>query len=436
MRGNSSFSSGTGRYTFEAAYGVNESGTYTFTATSGTGKTVTKTAPGIHQVTLDAVEGVFQSDLLEEGEELPHTDTWLAARPAAPSLGKSDETIKGKKDGKVTGLTTAMEYSTGGGRTWTAAAGNLTDVPAGKYLVRLYATQTAPRGKTAEAVVGEGRTLTVTFDSQGGSSVSPMTGLTWRVTVAKPADPTKADVAFAGWFKEASCENRWHFASEDAADRVEADITLYAKWLPKAEMPAAVIAYRTETLTGLTPGVVYLIDGMELTASADGSVPIDGKWFGKTISIIKRGNGTDQGDSNPQLLSVPNRPAGPAQVKPKAESRKNGNNGKLTKTDTTMQYRKAGSTEWIPVTGEEVTDLAPGDYEIRYVSTDTAFASEIVVKTVKKYSSKKEDDKKKEDGENNNPGGETGCLAARIVAARQTEAKTGRTHIPTRLAGT
>ena len=141
----------------------------------------------------------------------------LAACPAAPSLGKSDETIKGKKDGTVTGLTAAMEYSADGGRTWTAAVGDLTDVPAGKYLVRLSATQTAPYGKTSEAVVGEGRTLTVTFDSQGGSSVSPVAGLTWRAAVAKPADPTKADVVFAGWFKEASCANRWHFAAEEVS---------------------------------------------------------------------------------------------------------------------------------------------------------------------------------------------------------------------------
>ncbi len=329
VRGNSSFSSGTGKYTFKAAHGVNESGIYTFTAASGAGKTAAKTAPGIHQVTLDAGEGVFQSDLPGEGEvqvkittvdnagnsesetvtikikgkeqtpdavpdypgekltgllqntayliRLPDgteiykntgaeghisiQDDWfggtisvikkgdgvntedsvpqslaLAARPAAPSLAKSDETIKGKKDGQITGLTTAMEYSTDGGRTWTAAAGNFTDVSAGKYLVRLSATQTAPHGKTTEAVVGEGRTLTVTFDLQGGSSVSPVAGLSWRVTVAKPADPEKADMVFAGWFKEASCANPWHFASEDAVDRVEADVTLYAKWLPKAAL--------------------------------------------------------------------------------------------------------------------------------------------------------------------------------------------------------
>ena len=337
----------------------------------------------------------------------------LAARPAAPNLGKSDETIKGKKDGTITGLTAAMEISTDGGRTWTKAAGNLSGVAAGTYHARVAASQTAPYGKTAETVVGEGRTLTVSFDSQGGSPVSPVTGLSWQATVTKPADPAKADLAFVGWFREASCRNRWHFAAQDGADRVESDVTLYAKWLTRAETPAAVIAYRTETLTGLTPGAVYLIEGKEITASAEGAVAIDESWFGKTIRIIRRGNGVDTGDSNPQLLPVPNRPAGPGQVEPQAESREGGKDGKLTKTNTAMQYRKVGSTEWISITGIEVTELEPGNYELRYVATDTAFSSKIVVKTVGQYSPpKKEDDKKKEDIDKTgdgggNPGGET-----------------------------
>lgn len=328
----------------------------------------------------------------------------LAARPDAPGVVKHDETIKGKKDGQITGLTAAMEYSADGGRTWTKAAGSLFDAAAGKYLVRIAAVQSAPHGKTTEVVVGEGRTLTAAFDSQGGSSVSSVTGLSWQAVVTKPADPVKANVAFAGWFKESGCTNQWHFASEDGADKVEADVTLYAKWIAREQTPAAVIAYRTETLTGLMPGAAYVIGGKEVTASGDGSVPIEESWLGKTISIIKRGNGTDLGDSDALLLPVPNRPAGPAQVKPKAESRKDGKNGKLTKTDTTMQYRKKGSTEWIAITGKEVASLEPGDYELRYISTDTAFASEIVVKTIKKYSPpKKEDDREKEDGDSDNP---------------------------------
>lgn len=242
--------------------------------------------------------------------------------------------------------------------------------------------------------------------------------MTWLVVsggkIVKPTygAPVREHYTLKDWYTDSACTTVYNFNNTVTANR-----TLYAGWKPVSYS----VTYETYggTITnepnyekytyskGLTLPTVYLIEGRELTASADGSVPIDEKWFGKTISIIRKGNGVDLGDSEAQLLPVPNRPAGPEQVKPRAESKKNGNNGKLTKTDTTMQYRKKGSTEWSSVTGEEVTDLEPGDYEIRYVSTDTAFASEIVVKEVKKYSPPKADDKKEEDGENNNPGGET-----------------------------
>lgn len=189
--------------------------------------------------------------------------------------------------------------------------------------------------------------------------------------------------------------------SVDAAgsgDGAESDVqttnvTLFAKWLPKTDMPMTVgISYRDETLTKLEPGTVYLIEGKEVTASAEGTVPIDESWFGKKISIARRGDGTNTGDSDALKLTVPDRPAGPTKVQPKAESAQDAKDGRLTKTDTTMQYRKKGSTEWITIAGGEITNLEPGDYELRYVSTDTAFSSKIVVKTVKKYSPPEKED--------------------------------------------
>lgn len=76
----------------------------------------------------------------------------------------------------------------------------------------------------------------------------------------------------------------------------------------------------------------------------------------------------------------------------KQESAQNAKDGKLMKMDTTMQYRRKGSMEWITITDKEIINLESGDYELRYVSTDTAFSSKIVVKTVKKYSPPKKND--------------------------------------------
>lgn len=387
------------------------------------GKTVFRKADENGEISID--NGWFGKELslIKKGDGSNTKDSdpqnlVLAARPAAPTLEKSDETIKGKHDGQVTGVTDVMEISRDGKKTWEKAAGTVTDAASGKLWVRVAATQTSPCGEEAFVSIKEGRTLTVTFDSQGGSVVRPIKGLTWKAAVKRPADPKKAgDNGFCGWYREAAYENKWHFASEQETDLLTDDVTLFAKWLPKANTPMTVgISYRDETLTKLEPGTVYLIEGKEVTASAEGTVPIDESWFGKKINIVRRGDGTNTGDSNALLLTVPNRPAGPTKVQTKNESAEGAKDGKLIKTDPTMQYRRKGSTEWINISGEEIANLEPGDYELRYVSTDTTFSSKIVVKTVKKYSPPKKDgddngseipgdDTKPEEG--TTPGGDT-----------------------------
>lgn len=357
------------------------------------GKKVSLKANGNGEISID--NGWFGKELslIKKGDGRNTKDSdpqnlVLAARPAAPTLEKSDETVKGKHDGQVTGVTAVMEISRDGKKTWEKAEGTVTDAAPGKLWVRVAATQTSPCGEVAFVTIKEGKTLTVTFDSQGGSAVRPIKGLTWKAAVKRPADPKKAgDNGFCGWYREAAYENKWHFASEQEEDLLTDDVTLWAKWLPKADTPMTVgISYRDETLTKLEPGTVYRIEGKEVTASAEGTVPIDESWFGKKINIVRRGDGINTGDSDALLFNVPNRPAGPTKVQAKDESAEGAKDGKLTKTDPTMQYRRKGSMDWTDITGEEITNLEPGDYELRYVSTDTAFSSKIVVKMVKKYS--------------------------------------------------
>ncbi|WP_318615893.1 InlB B-repeat-containing protein, partial [Sporosarcina sp. YIM B06819] len=66
---------------------------------------------------------------------------------------------------------------------------------------------------------------TVTFDSQGGSTVSDQTA-NYNTMVAVPTAPTKVGYTFDGWFKEVGLTNAWNFTS----DMVTTDTTLYAKW--------------------------------------------------------------------------------------------------------------------------------------------------------------------------------------------------------------
>ena len=68
-------------------------------------------------------------------------------------------------------------------------------------------------------------TYTVTFDTDGGSEIDPLT-VESGATITRPADPTKEDSTFNGWYKDSAKTEAWDFVS----DTVTEDITLYAKW--------------------------------------------------------------------------------------------------------------------------------------------------------------------------------------------------------------
>ncbi len=158
-----------------------------------------------------------------------HASEWtpviLAARPGVPPLSVSNETIKGRQDGQITGLDATMEISINGAA-WTAAAGDLTGLAGGTQIkVRVAATETAPHGVEATCTIAEGRALTVTFDSRGGSTVAAITGLSYNAVVAAPAAPAKSGYTFAGWYTDAACTTAYDFAA-----KVTEDIALFAKW--------------------------------------------------------------------------------------------------------------------------------------------------------------------------------------------------------------
>lgn len=70
------------------------------------------------------------------------------------------------------------------------------------------------------------QTYTVTFQSNGGSAVAPVSGLHSGDKVTKPADPTKSDFMFSGWYQDSALTDAWDFD----ADTITGDLTLYAKW--------------------------------------------------------------------------------------------------------------------------------------------------------------------------------------------------------------
>ena len=96
-------------------------------------------------------------------------------------------------------------------------------------------TVTADDGGYTDSCTVTVTPITVSFDSQSGSAVSPKTAA-YNARITAPAAPTRPGFAFAGWYRQAACTTAWNFA----ADRVTADIMLYAKWaIPALAAPAS-----------------------------------------------------------------------------------------------------------------------------------------------------------------------------------------------------
>ena len=137
--------------------------------------------------------------------------------------------------------------------------------------------------------------------------------------------------------------------------------------------PAAVIGYREEKLKNLVPGEKYAIDGTEYTADGEGCIPITEGWFDSTVSIIKKGNGSETTDSPAQSLFIPARPAAPGAPELSVRDDKS-----ITlKTITGAQYRLAdGTGNWQDSTAfTGLVQKTIYTFKAHYPATDLSFAS-------------------------------------------------------------
>jgi uncharacterized repeat protein (TIGR02543 family) len=109
-----------------------------------------------------------------------------------------------------------------------------------------------------------GDTITVTFNSNGGSSVSGQT-VSPGATATRPKNPTRAGYTFNNWYSDPDLTSVYNFSTP-----VDSSITLYAKWIPGNEGPVVV---------GVTPETVII------SRSGDG--------YPKTVTLTVDDDGYD-----------------------------------------------------------------------------------------------------------------------------------------------
>lgn len=103
--------------------------------------------------------------------------------PAAPTglVGVAPTSENG--NGKITGTTAQMEYATSLEGDWTACANDSTDVPAGKYYVRMKKTDNTPAGEAVE--------VTVPAYSGTGEIEPPTPDNPGTIVIIRPAEEEK-----------------------------------------------------------------------------------------------------------------------------------------------------------------------------------------------------------------------------------------------------
>ncbi len=97
------------------------------------------------------------------------------------------------------------------------------------------------------AIYADYGTTTISFDSKGGSAVTPITQHI-GTAVPAPTSPTLEGKAFSGWFYDEAFTMEW-----DAYDALmpAKDITLYAKWIDGDDPEAQLAWYKQKAVTAL-----------------------------------------------------------------------------------------------------------------------------------------------------------------------------------------
>lgn len=291
-------------------------------------------------------------------------------------------TATGSDTGTLSNVDSGMQYSLDGGN-WTDINGpsaELTGLTSGteiQIIKKGGATATDSAIQTIKLT--QAATPNASFAATGtdsGTLNGVTSGMQYRIGNGAWSNITDESAALTGLFKGTVIHVR-RTGGENTLFSQSQDITLEQAEKPNATFTAT--DANTGTLSGVTTGMKYKIgDGgwNEISSNADISL---NNLSACTISVMQRDG--KKLDSETQTIQVtkPNAPAATAQ------NCINGNDGKLTGVNNTMEYRISGAGSWIAIDGSEVPGLAAGSYEVRYKANGNALASAPQTVTIGSY---------------------------------------------------
>lgn len=158
------------------------------------------------------------------------------------------------------------------------------------------------------------------------------------------------------------------FASEIFTLNVEEKVK------PKEITPTIEIEYSRRTLDYFNNTSTYLVNGKEYHTE-NGSLNIEDSWYGTTITIICKASNEKFQDSDPQEIYIPTLGDAPDFLEVQGIKIKN--------LKETIEISNKGENNWF-TTGATELELEEGEYEIRFMSTPTSFASKSITVKLEK----------------------------------------------------
>ena len=309
--------------------------------------------------------------------------TLPAAKAKTPAATPSAVfTATGSDTGTLSNVDSGMQYRLDGGN-WTDINGpsaELSGLMSGTEIqIIKKGGATATDSDIQHITLTQAQTPTASFAATGtdsGTLNGVTSGMQYRIGSGAWSDITGESVDLTGLSKGSVIHVRTKGGGTVLFSQPQ-DITLEQAEKPTVTFTATDAS--TGTLSGVTTGMKYKIgDGEwnEISSNADISL---NDLSACTISVMR--NGGEKLDSDAQTIQVtkPNAPAASVQ------NCINGNDGKLTGVNNTMEYRSSGAGSWTAIDGSEVPGLAAGSYEVRYKANGTALASAPQTVTIGSY---------------------------------------------------
>ena len=324
------------------------------------------------------------SQVTVSGKPCFNVDITLPAATAKTQAAtpSADFTATGSDTGTLTNVDSGMQYSLDGGN-WTdingpsAELSGLTSSTEIQIIKR--GGETATDSDIQHITLSQAQTPTASFAATGtdsGKLNGVSSDMQYQIGSGAWLDIMGESTALTGLYKGSVIHVRTKGTGTTLFSQSQ-DITLAQADTPNAAFTATDAS--TGTLSGVTAGMKYKIgDGKWNEISSNENISLN-DLSACTISVMR--NGGDKLDSETQTITV-TKPDAPAAT---AQNCINGNDGKLTGVNNTMEYRSSGAGSWIAIDGSEVPGLAAGSYEVRYKANGNALASAPQTVTIGSY---------------------------------------------------